>query len=291
MKKLLWIPLILLVLTAGCSKKDNGKTLISMGSEKVTMDDFQRRVDKIPAYLLAYFQDKEGAKTLVDGLLKEQLLIREAHRQKLNKTKEFQAKLKEIEDQLLVDEMVKELKNKELAVTKEEEESYFQKNRESLAMADKIRVKHILVKTDKEAKAVLDKLKKGEEFDKLAGEYSIDKTSAAKGGDLGYFSRGDLVPEFEKAAFALQNQGQVSNVVKTPFGYHIIQLVDKKQKDQITVDDVSDEVKKRLEKEKFDKWMDDMKARYKVRINYDLLNDFQFKKAAPAIPTEEGGVK
>jgi len=290
MKKLLWVPLILLLVTAGCSKKDNSKVLMSLGSEKITMDDFQRRIDKIPPYLLAYFQDKEGTKTLVDGLLKEQLLIREARRQKLDKNKELEAKVREIEDQLLVEEMVKELKNKEIAVTEQEAEAYFQKNKESFATADKIKVKHILLKTDKEAKAIMGKLKKGEDFDKLAGEYSIDKTSAAKGGDLGYFSRGDLVPEFEKAAFALENPGQISNIVKTPFGYHIIQLVDKKQKDQIALADVSEEVKKRVEKEKFDKWMENMKAKFKVKVNYDLLNDFQFKKSVAPL-TEEGGVK
>ncbi|MFH1239336.1 MAG: peptidylprolyl isomerase [bacterium] len=290
MKKLLWVPLILLLVTAGCSKKDNSKVLMSLGSEKITMDDFQRRIDKIPPYLLAYFQDKEGTKTLVDGLLKEQLLIREARRQKLDKNKELEAKVREIEDQLLVEEMVKELKNKEIAVTEQEAEAYFRKNKESFATADKIKVKHILLKTDKEAKAIMGKLKKGEDFDKLAGEYSIDKTSAAKGGDLGYFSRGDLVPEFEKAAFALENPGQISNIVKTPFGYHIIQLVDKKQKDQIALADVSEEVKKRVEKEKFDKWMENMKTKFKVKVNYDLLNNFQFKK--PVAPlTEEGGVK
>lgn len=290
MKKLLAIPLILILLfLSGCNKKDNSKVLISMSDEKVTLDDFQKRIDKIPSYLLAYFQDQEGAKTLVDGLLREQLLIKEARRQKLNKNKEFQARLKEVEDQLLVEEMVKKLKNKDIAVTEQETEAYFQKNKDTFVTADKIRVKHILVKTDKEAQSILGKLKKGEDFDKLAAKYSIDKTSAAKGGDLGYFSHGDLVPEFEKAAFALENKGQISNIVKTPFGYHIIQLVDNRQKDQITLADVSEEVKKKLEKEKFDKWMEDRKAKFKVKVNYDLLSQINLKKATP--PQEEGGIK
>ncbi len=87
-------------------------------------------------------------------------------------------------------------------------------------MADKIRCAHILVEKESTAKEVLEKLKKGESFAKLAMEYSIDG-SRKRGGDLGFFSRGTMVREFENAAFALK-PGEVSGIVKTQFGYHII---------------------------------------------------------------------
>lgn len=91
-------------------------------------------------------------------------------------------------------------------------------------MADKIRCAHILVAKFTEAQEILDKLKKGESFAKLAQERSLDG-SRKRGGDLGYFGRGMMVKEFEKAAFALQ-KGQISEVVKTQFGYHIIKRFD-----------------------------------------------------------------
>lgn len=87
-------------------------------------------------------------------------------------------------------------------------------------MANRIRCAHILVKNEAQAREVLDKLNKGESFSKLAEQYSIDG-SRKRGGDLGEFGRGIMVREFENAAFALQ-KGQVSNIVKTQFGYHII---------------------------------------------------------------------
>lgn len=91
-------------------------------------------------------------------------------------------------------------------------------------MADKIRCAHILVQKESQAKEILDKIKKGESFSKLAQQYSLD-SSRRKGGDLGFFGRGIMVKEFEKAAFSL-NKGQVSQPVKTQFGYHIIKRLD-----------------------------------------------------------------
>jgi len=80
---------------------------------------------------------------------------------------------------------------------------------------------HILLKTESEARDVLKKLKSGSNFDELAKQYSTDKSSASKGGSLGAFKRGDFLPAFENAALALQI-GEISGVVKTPLGYHII---------------------------------------------------------------------
>jgi parvulin-like peptidyl-prolyl isomerase len=91
-------------------------------------------------------------------------------------------------------------------------------------MADKIHCSHILVKTEQEAKAVLDQLNKGESFSKIAAEKSLCP-SKRKGGDLGTFGRGQMVREFERAAFSLQ-KGQVSQPVKTEFGWHLIKRLE-----------------------------------------------------------------
>ena len=90
-------------------------------------------------------------------------------------------------------------------------------------MAEKIRCEHILVEKQSLANQLLERIKKGESFEKLAQENSID-SSRKRGGDLGFFGRGMMVREFEKAAFGLE-VGEVSQVVKTQFGYHIIKRV------------------------------------------------------------------
>ena len=89
-------------------------------------------------------------------------------------------------------------------------------------MADKIKCYHILVKKQSEALVILEKLKKGESFSNLAKEFSIDKGSGKKGGDLGLFGKGMMVKPFEEAAFKLKKGEVTSEPVKTEFGYHII---------------------------------------------------------------------
>ena len=88
-------------------------------------------------------------------------------------------------------------------------------------MANKIKCSHILVKKQSEAIEILDKIKNGEKFGKMARQFSTDSGSAKRDGSLGYFGRGKMVKEFENAAFTLQS-GQISEPIKTQYGYHII---------------------------------------------------------------------
>jgi parvulin-like peptidyl-prolyl isomerase len=91
-------------------------------------------------------------------------------------------------------------------------------------MSNKVHCAHILVKTEKEVNQVLERLKKGEKFAAIAQDVSLCP-SKKRGGDLGIFGRGQMVKEFENAAFAL-DKGQVSGIVKTQFGYHIIKRLE-----------------------------------------------------------------
>lgn len=93
-------------------------------------------------------------------------------------------------------------------------------------MVREIRASHILVKTEQEAKSILERINKGESFSNLAAQYSTCP-SAKRGGDLGFFGRGRMVREFENAAFALA-KGQVSQPTKTEFGWHIIKVTEQK---------------------------------------------------------------
>ena len=93
-----------------------------------------------------------------------------------------------------------------------------------ILMSNKVHCAHILVKTEKEVNSILERLKKGEKFSSIAKEVSLCP-SKKRGGDLGFFSRGQMVKEFEKAAFAL-TKGQISGIVKTQFGYHILKRIE-----------------------------------------------------------------
>jgi peptidyl-prolyl cis-trans isomerase C len=104
-----------------------------------------------------------------------------------------------------------------------------------------VRARHILVPTEDEAKAVLAEVKKGTDFAELARQKSKDPGAAAEGGDLGYFGKEQMVPEFAEVAFKL-DKGQVSDPVKTQFGWHIIKVEDKRTKPVPEFDKVKDQI-------------------------------------------------
>ncbi|MBU2599507.1 peptidylprolyl isomerase [bacterium] len=144
-------------------------------------------------------------------------------------------------------------------LTEEMINTYYTKNKHKFTKPLQIRASHILIKLSPKASKIenqkakekitkiLEMIKKGEDFSKLAKEYSACP-SKDKGGDLGYFSRETMVPEFEEVAFALK-LNQVSDIVKTKFGYHIIKLTEKKEKEYKSLSEAREEIIKLLSKE------------------------------------------
>ncbi len=132
-----------------------------------------------------------------------------------------------LKDSIRKDILVNKLKEKltaDASVTDEDVAAYYASNQSQFMS---IKASHILITDEEKAKEVLQKVKDGENFNDLALQYSEDPSAKENKGDLGYFRKGDMVPEFESAAFALQT-GQISNLVKTDYGYHIIKMEDKK---------------------------------------------------------------
>ncbi|MGY0692863.1 peptidylprolyl isomerase [Virgibacillus sp. FSP13] len=138
-------------------------------------------------------------------------------------------------------------------------------------MKTEIKAQHILVDDEKTAKEVEKKLDEGGDFAKLAKEYSTDKATAEKGGDLGYFSVGKMDPAFEDAAYSLE-KGKISDPVKSQFGYHIIKVTDKRKKDEDIgkFKDNKDDIRREILNQK----VDPQKAQEKIS---GLLEDADIK--------------
>jgi peptidyl-prolyl cis-trans isomerase C len=169
---------------------------------------------------------------------------------------------------------------KDLATNDAEKKEEYEKNKERLNVPAQVRASHILVlvkedTSDEDKKAAREKIEalrgralSGEDFAALARENSADG-SAARGGDLGYFSKGQMVKPFEDAAFSLKI-GDISDVVETQFGYHIINLTDKKEPRLLTYEEVQGDIEKFLinkhRREKLDNLVQELRKKAKVDI-------------------------
>jgi peptidyl-prolyl cis-trans isomerase C len=164
---------------------------------------------------------------------------------------------------LSIKELIDQQITSKVVITDEESKAYYDKNPQRFKQPEQIKASHILIKVDakadeaKKAEArqkieeVQQKLKDGGDFAALAKEYS-EGPSSAKGGDLGYFRRGQMVKPFEEAALALK-PNEVSDVVETRFGYHLIKVYDNKPEQTLAYADVKDKIIQRLKQEKIEK--------------------------------------
>lgn len=214
---------------------------------------------------------------------------------------------KRIEDQLMVMKLIEqEVKAKIEPPSDKDVQDYFDKVQQKIAgknlgldakdedeianlakylnrmSSEQIRARHILIQVPKDAsmetksaalrriKQAQAELKKGAEFDEMAKKYSDDPGSKARGGDLGMFSKGDMVPEFEKVAFSL-NVGQVSEPVLTDFGYHLIRVEEKRASKKIAFEDIKGDLRELLAQKaaqkRYESWVKDLKAKASITVN------------------------
>ena len=166
------------------------------------------------------------------------MVTQAADKKKLADTPDFTRRLAFLRNKLLMGyELQQEAKN---ALTDEALHQTYDEAVKSMAGQEEVRARHILVQSEDEAKAILEQLKKGVDFATLAKEKSKDP-GAAEGGDLGYFTKDQMVPEFADVAFKMY-PGQLSNPVKTQFGWHIIKLEDKRTKQPPEFEKVKDQI-------------------------------------------------
>lgn len=211
-------------------------------------------------------------KSLVDKVIERQLIIAQTKKEKINESKEYQKALEDMKENLLVSVWMKKQFDS-IKISDSEAKKFYDKNKEQFVTPEQVRAKHILVAQQSEAEEILKELKnlKGEALEKkfaeIASSKSIDQGSAVNGGELGWFGKTQMVPEFGDAAFKLK-KGQISGVVKSNFGYHIIYKQDAKAKSTVPFDQVKESITHRLKEEKLSssvsKTLDSLKSKAKI---------------------------
>ncbi|MDA8412583.1 MAG: peptidylprolyl isomerase [Desulfobacteraceae bacterium] len=281
--------------------KKEGQVLAEVNGGTITTADFNRELKNLPEYLKAMADTPEGRKEMLDTMVIRELILQQATKDGLDKGADLEDKLKDLKKRLIVEAFLKKKVETESQVSDADLQKFYDQNKEKFKTGEQIRASHILVKTEKEAKDILAKIKAGGNFEELAKKYSVD-SSAAKGGDLGWFGKGSMVPVFEKAAMALK-EGQVSDVVKSDFGYHIIKLTGKRAAGLRPLEEVKDQIKGAImpqkQQEIFQKIKEELKKNAKITIKEDVLKEMGGKKeegnkaegekpAEPAKPAEAG---
>lgn len=205
---------------------------------------------------------EENNITVDEAELKE--LYEQNHLKMMEEDEDYKKLIEEnnLDETFIKDQMRKDLlgyKYKQFYLEKteiaDEAAKAFYDENSDIFHSEQVKAKHILLDDENTAKDIIKKLEAGEDFAELAKEHSTDPTAKENGGELGYFQKGEMVPEFEEAAFSLEI-GKISEPVKSSFGYHVI-IVEDKREENTEFEDAKDQIKAYLKELDYEKHMDE----------------------------------
>ena len=243
--------------------------LASFGEHTITLGEFNQLWEEVPEeYKLQL--DKS---MVLDQMISEILLIQEAKDTGLEEDKDILEQIKKMTEQIVVQALIeREILNK-ITVNDEEVLEYYEQNKDSFTEKEQIRLFNILLETEEEAQDILEQLKAGGDFSEIAIEKSSGP-SAAQGGDLDYVAKGTIIPEIEEVIFALELE-ELSEVVKTDFGFHILKITEKKPETVKTLEEVEESIIETLlpekQKEAFENLLEELKSKVEIEINEEAL--------------------
>lgn len=281
---------------AGCSGKKEGEAkkeakpagpvLAEVGGTSITVDAFKKEMENLPPYLKPMTETADGKKEMLETMVIRELILQEANKEGIESSPEVKEKLEELKKRLVVEAYLKKKVEEQAKVGDDELKKFYNENTAKFKTGEQVKASHILLKDEKQAKDILAQLKAGGNFEELAKKHSTDG-AAAKGGDLGWFSKGSMIPEFENVAFNMK-EGQTSGIVKTKFGYHIIKLTGKRAAGTRSFEEVKDQIKAAVlpskQQEAFQKLKDDLKKSGKYTIKEDVLKSLGGSPSAEAKP-------
>ncbi|HKM39266.1 MAG TPA: peptidylprolyl isomerase [bacterium] len=285
--------LLVALFVVGCSSAVVGR----VGEKEITRADIDKRMAIFKLFSPDFDAGAVDKADIVDQLLDEQIVALEADAKKIKlEDDDIETAMEELETALetqfgdekkvasalrkfgltkddlkevIINSLItQQLFNQVIAdveVTPEEVEGYYQDHPDKFQLPEQIKASHILVDEEELAHELRGRIEEGEDFAQLAKQFSTDPGSGENGGDLGYFSPGQMVPEFDQAAFATA-EGDISPVTKTDFGYHIIKVEDKKPPTTLELEEVESfltaELKNQKCTEKFETYFQEAKNKH-----------------------------
>lgn len=226
----------------------NKEVLAVIAGEEITQADFERYLQGVPREQQAYASNPQFREQFLEQLVSLYLFAQKGEEDKLAESEEFQKVMANARREILAQFAMREVL-KTVEVSDEEVKTFYDENQAQLKKGETVSAKHILVKTEEECNKILATITSGEKtFEDAAKEYSTCP-SGQRGGDLGSFGRGQMVPEFEQAAFDAEI-GKVIGPVKTQFGCHLIKVEAKNEAEVASFDEVKDAIRQNLTQQK-----------------------------------------
>jgi peptidyl-prolyl cis-trans isomerase C len=251
-----------LVLIWGCGKKQ-GQIVARVGDREITVEELENEFQRESRLIIQGRSELDRRRDALDKLIDDQVMILGAYKEGLDIEVENDTAFQKQKDQILLNELYK----REILDKSQVSESELRKQYDK--MKEEIHASHILVDSKELADSIYQELNQGADFGELAKEKSIDPSAKSNAGDLGFFGWGRMVPEFQEAAFALQ-EGQISKPVKSQFGWHIIKLLERREAEQQPFDKVKDMIRAQLERSRREERMKEYFQELKKEVNFKL---------------------
>ena len=286
------IPLLFSFWFSGCEKLGEkglgGKELVRINNVSISLEEFRQMSEKQPLEGKIRLVSERGLRDFFENyVVTREVLYQEAKKKGLDKKKEILAKVEDFRKAMVIDALLEETLKEKDEVSDSEIQKYYKENEDRFTEPREVRIRHIVVNSEPILKEVLVKVSKGESFEKLASNYNIDK-SREDGGNLGYIRRGQLAPsfaQFEEAAFSLRRKGEISEVVKTPYGYHLIQLEERRGTALRPFDQVKEKIRFFLQTKKkqdaYLQYVKEAKSRAKIVVNEKLWAEEEKREPKP----------
>jgi peptidyl-prolyl cis-trans isomerase C len=243
------------------------KVLAIVNGKEITENDINLNISRFPRERQQQFNSEEGRKHLLDQMISFELIYNDALENGTENDEQYLAQLELAKKELLTQASISNLLS-DITVSDAELEEFYNANKNMFASPATVTASHILVDSKEKADEVKSEIENGKSFEDAAKEYSSCPSNAS-GGDLGSFSKGQMVPEFEEAAFSLE-LGVVSEPVKTQFGFHLIKVTSKNESNPKSFDEVKPMINQNLLQEKqnskFANVVNDLKKKYNVEM-------------------------
>jgi len=263
-------------------KKDPKEILARWGKKTITRGELEARVATLPPEFQMRIQSEEQLKDFLEGLIQIDMIGAEARARKLDKRKDLASKINDTVNSILAQEYMQAIVLAAKKPTEKEIDAYYEAHKGEYVHPAQVKAQHILVKLDpdpkpeavaearKKAEGIRKELLAGGDFAKLAEQHSEDPGSKANGGDLGFFTKDRMIPEFSKVAFGLKKD-EISEPVQTAYGFHIIKVNENVAEKPMEKDEAVSMIQPTLENAKrqaaAEKELERLKKKYNVRIS------------------------